>query len=134
MSKLTPPDMPPIHHWYDDYRQNPTPRWWIRTQNAFIAWISYVVTYSVARIPIGLLLGSLDHHWDGTLSSKMRLTDTLTYWPFVALWNFLNRHTTVVTWIFAIWFAGYCLTWFCLLTWWLFTSVNDYIRMMLDNR
>ena len=72
MSNLTPPDMPPITHWYDDYGQNPTPRWWIKTQNAFICGGFYVVTYSLARIPIGIVLGALDHHWDGTLASEVR--------------------------------------------------------------
>jgi hypothetical protein len=138
MSNLTPPDLPPIKHWFDDYKMNPTPRWWIRTQNAVIWWIAGVVTYSVARFPLGLAIGILRNaHGNWTIASQVRIADAIIYLPFRVIGHLLSQldhHQTLLGWIVGLYFGGYFLTWGCILGWMLFSGVNDYLRTMLDNR
>lgn len=139
MSKLTPPSPTvPTRQWYHDYRQNPTPRWWIRTQNAFIWWVAFVTTYAVARFPLGIAIGIIRNaRGSWTIASQVWIADAIVFWPFRVLLSLLARldhHQTLLAWLLGIYFGGFFLTWSFLLTKWFFTSVHDYLRTTLDNR
>ena len=105
-----------------------------RLQKLAVFWIAFVIFYTVARIPVGVIIGALGPvSVEINIGRTMSIPDAIVFFPLNHIWAFLMGHEKAVVAIGAVYWILFCVVWAGILLWVFFKWIHDTLRTFLEN-